>query len=353
MELKNYNVYFFFAVLTAASILVYFIFKPFLVAFLVAAVLAHLFGPVYSRLLKLTGKRRGLSSTLVCILVALIIIVPLYVVFSLVFNESRQLLTYFSGNNNHLGNMISDGVNNLSKVFVFESFDLRNIIDQKEILGSLQSLTKNTLGILQGAYQSISHFVFSLFIMFFSLFYLLIDGKKLTSFVMKISPLKDRHEKIIIEKFNGIIKGTVRGNILIAVIQAVLAGILFWSTGVSSPAILGVLAGFASFVPTLGTGIVWLPVGLIMIIIGHPIEGIVILSLGALVISMIDNVVFPRIMKNDMKLHPILILFSTLGGIAFWGVSGIIVGPIAVSFFVVLWEIYSLEFKTQLREFNK
>lgn len=352
MELRNYNVYFFLAILAGATVLVYFIFKPFLVPFVIAAILAHIFAPVYESLMKLTRKKKGLSSALTCLLVALVIIAPLYLAFSLVFNESRDLVSYLSKEDTRLEVIVSKGLDNLSKISTVGSFDLKNLISQEEIIRSLQSLTKNTLGILQSAYQSISHFFFALFIMFFSLFYLFIDGKKLAALVMKMSPLRDKYEKVIINKFNGIIKGTVRGNILIAIIQAVLSGFLFWGTGVTSPAIMGILAGFASFIPTLGTSLVWLPIGIVMLIIGHPFEGAIILILGASIISMIDNVVFPRIMKNDMELHPILILFSTLGGIIVWGVSGIIIGPIAVALFVVLWDVYGLEFKKQLKEFN-
>jgi predicted PurR-regulated permease PerM len=108
----------------------------------------------------------------------------------------------------------------------------------------------------------------------------------------------------------------------------------------------------ASIIPYVGTGFIWLPTGIIMIISGQLIPGIIILLVGALIISSVDNILSPKLIGKDSKMHPLLILFSTLGGIIFFGAAGFIIGPIVVSFFVVLWDIYLLEFKKQLTEYN-
>jgi predicted PurR-regulated permease PerM len=89
-----------------------------------------------------------------------------------------------------------------------------------------------------------------------------------------------------------------------------------------------------------------------MIILGYPVQGIIILLVGALVISTVDNVLRPKLMGKSSQVHPLLILLSTLGGLLVFGLSGFIVGPIVMALFLVLWEIYSLEFKTQLKKFN-
>jgi len=352
MELRNYNVYFFFAILISVGVLIFFIFKPFLIPFIVAAVLAHLFDPLYRFLFKITGKRKGFSSILVCLSVALIIILPISFIFSLVIAETQEIISNFSSEDAQIEDLIAKGVANLDRVSILNSINIENLINQEELVAFLKNISRNTLALFQSAYQSVTHFVFATFIMFFSLFYLLIDGSKLIKFIMKISPLRDKYEKILLDRFNSIIRATIKGTVLIALLQGLLGGVLFWAVGISSPVLLGILMSLASIIPSVGSGLVWLPVGVIMILIGNPVGGIIILLAGALVISTVDNFIRPKLVGKDTQIHALLILFSTLGGVSFWGISGLFVGPIVMALFLVLWDIYMLEFKNQIKEFN-
>jgi len=352
MELKNYNVYFFFALLIGATVLIYFVIKPFLVPFIVAAIFAHLFKPAYKSLLKITKNRKGISSLLTCLIIALIIIVPLIFVSSLVVLEVKDVVAGISGETYGFDKMINTINHNLSAVPGLKYLNTDKLINQESILTAVKSFSQNTLNILQGTYRGIVHFVFVTFIMFFSLFYLLIDGEKLVKAVMRLSPLKDKYEEMLLAKFNSIVRATLKGTTLIAIFQGTLGGILFWSTGVTSPVLLGILMTISSVIPSIGSGLVWFPVGIIMIILGYPIQGLIILLAGGLFISTIDNLIRPKLVGHDTQMHPLIILFSTLGGIALFGISGFIVGPIVMSIFVALWDIYSLEFKEQLKEYN-
>lgn len=352
MQFKNYNVYFFFVVLIGVTILAYFIIKPFLVPFLIAAILAHLFSPVYRFFLKFF-RSTGLSSVLACFLIVLIIILPILAVLSLVVNEIQGIVDNFSQNPEAAKKIVSELARNLSALPFFNSIEPDKIISQETIVSAIKGFSQNALAILQGTYKGVVHFIFVTFVMFFSLFYLFIDGKKLVKKIMQLSPLQDKYESILIDKFNSITRATIKGTTLIAIVQGFLGGVLFAATGVASPVLFGILMTISSVIPSVGSGLVWLPVGVVMMLFGHITEGIIILLAGALVISTIDNFMRPKLVGRDTQMHPLLILFSTLGGIALFGISGFIIGPIMISLLVALWDIYALEFKAQLEQYNK
>lgn len=353
MELKNYNVYFFFVLLIGITLLIFFVIKPFLVAFFVAAILAHLFSPAYKSLLQWTKNRKGLSSAITCLLIAVIIVTPLISVSALVINEVRGVVADISEESPDLGKIINRMNSGFANVPLLGNIKTENLLNQENIVSAVKSFSANTIAILQSTYRGVVHFIFVTFIMFFSLFYLFIDGNRFVKLIMKLSPLQDKYEGVLLEKFNSMVRATLKGTTFIAIIQGTLGALLFWATGVASPVLFGILMTISSVVPSVGSGLVWLPVGVGMIILGYPIQGIAILLFGGLFISTIDNFIRPRLVGKDTQMHPLLILFSSLGGIALFGISGFIVGPIVMSLFVALWEIYSLEFKKQLTEYNQ
>jgi predicted PurR-regulated permease PerM len=352
MRFKNYNVYFFFSVLIGVTVLAYFIIKPFLVPFLIAAILTHLFSPVYD-FLKKYFRNAGLSSAAACFLILLTIILPILGVVSLVVNEAQEIVNNFSQNPASTKRLADSLTNSLSALPLSNFIKPDKIINQETLISAVKSFSQNTLIILQETYKGVAHFIFVTFVLFFSLFYLFIDGEKLVKKIMQLSPLQDKYESILIDKFNSITRATIKGTTLIAIVQGFLGALLFAATGVASPVLFGILMTLSSVVPSIGSGLVWLPIGLIMLFLGHTMKGVIIILIGALIISTVDNILRPKLVGRDTQMHPLLILFSTLGGIAFFGISGFIVGPIVISLFVALWNIYSLEFKTQLEQYNK
>ena len=329
-----------------------FVLKPFFIPFLIAVVLASLFYFIYQTLLRILRGKEIISAIITCLIVALVILIPVLFVASLVGNEVYDLLTKTSVDNGSINNLITQINSKLKTVPILEDIHLENYLSADRAVGLIKSFSQNALLIIQKTYKGLAHFVFVVVITFFSLFYLLIDGKKLLKKIINLSPLKDKYETRLIDKFNSIAKATIKGTTLIALLQGLLGGIVFWATGVSSPVILGILTAVASVIPSVGSALIWLPTGIIMIILGNIWSGIIILLAGG-VIGTIDNILKPKLVGKDTQMHPLLILFSTLGGIALFGIAGFIVGPIIISFFIVLWDIYATEFKEQLEEFNK
>jgi predicted PurR-regulated permease PerM len=167
-----------------------------------------------------------------------------------------------------------------------------------------------------------------------------------------MSPLKDKHDKLLISKFTSISRATLKGTFVVGIIQSALGGIAFLIAGVPSPVIWTLVMLLFSVIPMVGTAIIWVPAGIILLIMGNIWQGVFVLAFGSLVIASIDNILRPKLVGKDTQMHPLLIFFATLGGIAVFGLPGFVIGPIIISLFVALAEIYRSEFRDQLKEFN-
>lgn len=352
MQLKSLNVYFFFLLLLIVGVVVFFIFQPFLTAIVAAAILSTVFKKTYFTLEKWTHGSKGISSFLTCLLVVFIVVTPVFLVLSLAIGEANNLYHILSQESS-LETMIHRVVTVAHSVPYLSIFFDTQTLDQARILSDIKQFSQNALGLLQAAYQGITSFLFWVFVMFFSLFYFLIDGKHILKYLMDLSPLRNEHDQLLMKKFVSISRGTLKGTIVIGALQGLLSGVTFWIAGIPSPAIWGMVMMICSIIPMIGSGLVWIPAGIIMLLFGNIWQGVFIFAVGFGVISVIDNVLRPKLVGKDTQMHPLLILFATLGGISVFGLSGFIIGPIIVSLFLALGEIYMIEFRTQLKEYNQ
>lgn len=352
MQLKSLNVSFFFLLFFVVSVAVFFIFQPFLTAIVAAAILTALFKRPYHFLESVFRGRRGLSAFLTCLLVVLIIVTPLFLVLSLAINEASNLYNTVTEEAT-LQSTVEQFLGGVQSIPYVSMFVDTVAFDQERLVAEVKNLSQHALGILQATYQGIAHFVFWVFIMFFTLFYFLIDGKRALHALMRLSPLKNEHDKLLVEKFISISRATLKGTIVIGAIQGLIGGLAFWIAGVPSPAIWGIVMIILSVVPSFGTAIVWLPAGLILLALGHIWEGAFVLGIGAGVISLIDNILRPKLVGQDTQMHPLMVFFATIGGLSLFGLPGFIIGPIIIALFLALFEIYGIEFRDQLKEYNE
>ncbi|HAV11254.1 MAG TPA: hypothetical protein DCX32_01790 [Candidatus Moranbacteria bacterium] len=351
MELKNYNVYFFFIILMLVSMVTFFIFKPFLIAIILASVLAIIFKRPYLFFLKKFGGREGISSLLTSIMAVLVFVIPFFLVVGLVTNEVLDIYekNFESGK---LTQFIDSAIDNVNNNQFIQTTGILDSINRESLGSSVQKIGQASISILQSAYKGVAHFVFISFVVFFTLYYLLTGGKKVVEKIMKLSPLKDKHEKLLVEKFISISRATIKGTLVVAFIQGAIGGIAFAIAGVPSATLWGIIMMILSIVPIIGAFVVWLPVGIVMLLLGNAWEGIFILAVGTFIISLIDNFLRPALVGKDTQMHPLMVFFATLGGVGLFGFLGFILGPIIVALFLSLWDIYAVEFKKQLRNFN-
>lgn len=353
MKVAHFNVYFFFLLLTGVGVLMFFILQPFLTAILAAAILAALFDGWYKSILHRTRGRVHLSATLTLLLIAAIIILPLFSVLGIAVNEANVAYEQAVSGNTSFSTMLATLNTKLHNVPYANVFLNSQTLDPSHIINTLKGFSQDIFGFVQAIYQGIAHFIFWLFVMFFSLFYFLVDGKNIVKYFMGVTPLRDEHEKLLIGKFVSMSRATLRGTLMVSIVQGFLGGVMFAIAGVPSPVIWGLVMTVLSVIPMIGSGIVWLPAGLIFLMLGQMWQGVFILAFGIGVISTLDNILRPKLVGRDTQMHPLMIFFATLGGISFFGFPGFIIGPIIASLALAMIDIYDLEFKTQLKAYNK
>jgi predicted PurR-regulated permease PerM len=336
--IKQSNI-FFFIVLGVVTILFLYLLKPFFFPIFWALVIAGVFQPLYRRINRRL-QSPNVSTIIIFLLIALMILLPLGGIGKLVFTESLQIYETLKPGTSHIDrnfermigviadNPLADSLR-IDKVFLSEKAAeiVRSIANY--IFVNLKELTQNTLGLL----------VMSA-IMFYTLFFFIRDGDKFFQSAIRIFPLGMGRERLLYERFTLTVRATLRVTLIIGGIQGVLGGILFLITDIEGALIWGLLMILTAVVPVVGCSIIWAPAGLLMLINGYIWEGVLILGAGVLVIGMIDNLLRPILIGKDVAMHPLLIFLSTLGGIGLFGFSGFVIGPIITSLLLAVWDMY-------------
>jgi predicted PurR-regulated permease PerM len=180
------------------------------------------------------------------------------------------------------------------------------------------------------------------------MFYFFRDGDRIVQRVMYLSPLDKRYEQMFVDRLISVARATLRGSLVVGLVQGSIGALTLWAAGAKAPLLWGVVMMFTAMIPMLGTWIILYPNAIVLYSQGHVVGGTVVVLMTALVITNVDNVIRPRLVGKRARMHDLLVFFSTLGGIAAYGIFGFIVGPIIAALLMALLEIYALEFKHQL-----
>jgi predicted PurR-regulated permease PerM len=199
-------------------------------------------------------------------------------------------------------------------------------------------LVSQTTEIVSG----LAGFIFGLFLMLVAMYGLFVDGHHAVAFLRAIIPLPARDEDRLIQCFRDISVATIYGGVATALIQGMVGDALFVALGVPSP-ILWAAAMASSFIPIAGAALVWVPVGIYCLATGSALRGLLVLLLGALIISSVDNIVKPLIMRGRARMHLLLVFLGILGGLRVFGVLGLILGPLVLALLVELLQILRAE----------
>ena len=183
-------------------------------------------------------------------------------------------------------------------------------------------------------------FLLSVFVMLHLLFFLLRDGDTLLAYLRRAMPLPPEQQQVLFDRFTSTVRGVLKGDFVVAAVQGILGGLIFWVLGIGAPILWGALMAVLSLLPVLGTGLVWAPAAIYLLLTGSVWKGIVLLVFGTLVISTIDNVLRPLLVGTDVNMPSYVVLVSTLGGIAIFGVNGFIIGPLVAVLFLTAWDMY-------------
>ena len=201
MQFKNYNVYFFMMALIGVSVLAFMLFKPFLGTIITAIALAIVFWKPYKFFLKITRNSEILSSILTCFLVLFSIVLPIVLALGLLANEANNIYENVLIEGDLYHESVSSTLLYLEQLPILELFDLSETFSQEELVNSLKDISQGFLTFIQKTYQNIASFILKIFVMFFTLFYVLIEGRNIVKKLMSMSPLRDDHEKLLVEKW--------------------------------------------------------------------------------------------------------------------------------------------------------
>jgi predicted PurR-regulated permease PerM len=339
---------FFVVFLLATTLLFFGMVRLFLVPVLLAAVFCTLFYPLYERVAGLLGGRRGLASLACCLLLLLGLILPLYLVAHLVAQEAVE---FYGMATRQIHTVLSAGdagpLGQLRRSSFFHDLRLDEV-DWKSVGREVASTVGAFVAALfnltsRGTLQAIA----LLFMTLFTMFYFFRDGERLIARLKYLVPMEEKYEEAIISRFSAVARATIRGTLVIALLQATLAFTILWLFGVASPVLWAVVAGVFAVIPLFGAWIVLYPAALVQVLTGHPWQGLGLVLCAVSVVASID-VLRPRLVGQRSGMHDLMVFFSTLGGLSMFGAMGFIAGPVVASLFLAVVDIYSSEFKAEL-----
>jgi predicted PurR-regulated permease PerM len=335
----------FFFMLALVSLLFLFMLKPFWSAIFWACIVALLFHPLYRRLTSSWGERRNLAALATLCICVVIAVVPTLVVLGSFVQEGAGFYQRMQSGEFDLAARIDHVRESFPAVQNFlERFNL-NLDDIKTQLSSAamsasRFVAQNAVQLGQGTMQ----FFVGLGLMLYVAFFMLRDGQNLINLLVRALPLGDEREHLLFAKFAEVARATVKGNLVVAMVQGALGGIIFSILGIPGALLWGVVMTVLSLIPVVGAGLIWAPVALYLFAVGQWVDALILTLYGAIVIGLADNILRPLLVGRDTKLPDYIVLLSTLGGFAVFGMNGFVIGPLVASLFVAFWGIFMREF---------
>lgn len=339
---------FFLGLVILVSIAFALVLEPFFAAVLWGIIVAILFWPVNRALLgAMPGRRNSAALITLTLIVAIVILPAILLGFALVQEAAHFYAKIQSGEIDfarmfaQMQAALPDWAHGTLRRMGLSNFDAARITVTRGITSSFRSFAGQALTIGQGAFS----FFIALGVMLYLAFFLLRDGDRLSQRFAEAAPLRPNQREALLRRFVVVIRATVKGSVVVAIVQGFIGGIVFWMLGIQGALLWGVLMGVASLLPAIGAGLVWVPVALYLFATGAVWEGAVLVGCGAIIIGSVDNVLRPILVGRDTRMPDYVVLISTLGGIELFGFNGIVIGPVIAALFIATWNIF-----TQMRK---
>ncbi|WP_252374275.1 AI-2E family transporter [Hydrogenophaga sp. 2FB] len=315
---------------------------PFYGTILWGAIIALLFVPLNRWLLPRMGQRRNLAALTTMLAALVIVVLPAVLVVSSLTREATQLYARIESGElrpaeklRSLFDALPVWFTDLLDRFGLGNFDLlQRKITQLVTQGS-QFIATQTLNFG----QDVLGLVVSLFISLYLAYFLIRDGGSLVRSIRMAIPLPPEDKQELLEQFGAVLRATVKGNLVVAVVQGALGGLAFWFLDVNAALLWAVLMAVLSLLPAVGAGLVWGPVAIWLFATGQTVEAVGLVAFGVFVIGLVDNVLRPLLVGKDTGMPDYLVLISTVGGIAVMGINGFVIGPVIAAMFVAVWGI--------------
>lgn len=320
----------------------------FIMPLLLGAILAGLFYPLYRWLERHLRGRKRLALAVTLLLVLLLFVLPVTGFLGLVAAQAYQLA---QSARPWVETQLGRGSDLTRYIQALPFYDhlspYRDQILAK--IGSFASLVGSfAVGALAAFASGTAAFLLSLFVMLYAMFFFFVDGDSILHRILYLLPLPAEDEDRLVGRFVSVTRATIKGTLIIGVVQGALAGLAFWAAGIQGAAFWAAMMAVLSVIPGLGSAIVWIPVVIYLLVIGRWGTGLALFAWSAGVVGSIDNLLRPRLVGRDTQMPDLLILLSTLGGLIVFGATGFILGPIVAALFLTVWDLYGIAFKDML-----
>ncbi len=348
---KRFRTAFVVILVVAVSALFLAVTWPFLKPLLLGALLAGLCHPLYRWITRLLRGRRSLAAIVTLLILFIVVAGPLSAFLGVVVQQavavSNQAIPWVQ---QHFGPASTFNAHD----WLVQRFPALadHIPSQEQLVENVGVAAKSIGGFLVTVASrmtaSTAAFLLNLFVMVYAMFFFLKHGEKILEKIFYYLPLSDEDEELMLQRFSSITRATVKGTLVIGIIQGALAGFAFWVAGIDGAAFWGTIMAILSIVPGIGAALIWVPAVIYLILTGELLAGLLLFTWCAAVVGTIDNVLRPILVGKDAKMPDLLILVGTLGGLFLFGPIGFIVGPIVCGLFLTVWDIYGATFKDVL-----
>jgi len=327
---------------------------PFFGPILWATAVAIIFYPMQVRLLDKLPRRKNLTALITLLACIIIVVLPVIFVIVSVVAEGMKLYELLDSGDLDIGQMVrnlSDTYPLVQNLIERLDIDLDNLQDHvaEAAMASGKFVAEHTFDIGQNLFR----FAINLAIMIYLTYFLLRDGSRILERIAKASPFGASRDKLLLQKFTEVTRATVKGNIIIAIIQGAQGAFIFWVLGIPAPILWGTIMAVLSLIPAVGATLIWGPVAIYLFATGDFTNAIILTAFGAIIIGLTDNLLRPILVGRDTKLPDYIVLLSTLGGIVLFGINGFVVGPLIAALFIASWGIFVREFNTSSKDESK
>lgn len=332
MQTTRVQLYFFFGLFIIATLLTLAVLWPFLSELVVAMTLAVILGPAYLKLTDTLGGRKNIAALIMVIATCIIILAPLVLLGAQLLHESINFYDSVRASGFAIVDTFIDRI-----AAPFERFNALPEFSVSEYVDTgVNFIFRGLGGIFSGTFQ----LLLGTFLVLFSLFFFLKEGKKFSKMLLVLSPLSDDYDNRIIDQVRKTVNAVVVGALFIALLQGILLGIGLAIFGVPNPTLWGTLTAITALIPGLGTAIIAAPAVVYVFLTAGMWPAIGLLVWSAVLVGLVDNIVLPYFYGRGTEIHPLLILLSVLGGLVLFGPLGFLFGPLVVSLFLVLLDMY-------------
>lgn len=342
---------FFLTLLLATTVAFFGLIQGFLEPIFWAAVLATIFHPLYQRWNRQLGNRPNVASAITLVAIVLLVIIPLLLTGFAVVSEASDLYARLS-----TGDVDPQTIVQWIESHVPTAADLlaRVGLTTEELRSHLSSAAVDTSRYLATEMVSVGQNALRIggmtFLMLYLLFFFLRDGTVVLETIVGAAPVGDVRERRLLQKFAEVSRATLKGTLVIGIVQGGIGGILFWILGVEGAALWGVVMGFLSLLPAVGAALVWIPAAALLLLTGEVVKGVLLVILGMTLIGLADNVLRPILVGRDTQMPDYLILVATLGGLTLFGLSGVVIGPVIAALFLAVWDMFVEEYGGAARD---